>query len=122
MKTDIENFLKSGAYLPKPLRDFHDSKEVFKTMHSIVAVEKNEYAKDVSWVAGQCYVIDIFLWFMARRGWTLQRSRVDADFRDLGADIKARRDQETEAFRQMLAERSANEKVSHTAGRTTENL
>lgn len=120
MKTDIETFLKSGAYLPKPLRDFHDSKEVFKTMHATVAIEKNEYAKDVSWVVGQCYVIDIFLWFMARRGWTLQRSRVDADFRDLGADIEARRKQETDAFRQMIESRSSANSHYPTAVRVSE--
>lgn len=105
MKTDIENFLKSGAYLPKPLRDFHDAKEVFKTMHATISPD-NESIKPVNWVHGQCYVIDIFLWFMARRGWTLQRSRVDADFRDLGADIETRRQQDAAAFRQMLQSRS----------------
>lgn len=103
MNTD--EFLKSGAYLPAPLRDFHDQKEVFKTMHGTMDLSKNEYAKTVSWIVGQCYVIDVFLWFMARRGWTLQRSRARVDFRDLGVDIKAQRDAEAEAFRAMLAER-----------------
>jgi len=104
MKTSIDHFLKSGAYLPPPLRDFHDQKEVFKTMHATISPE-NESIKPVSWVNGQCYVIDIFLWFMARRGWTLQRSRVDADFRDLAADIEARRAQDAEMFRAIMLER-----------------
>jgi hypothetical protein len=92
MSTDIKSYLKTGAYLPKPLRDFHDQKEVFKTMHAMID-PANESIKSVGWVQGQCYVIDIFLWFMAARGWTLQRSRVKADFRDLDADIEARREE-----------------------------
>ena len=74
-ETDIDQWLKSGEYLPEPLRDFHDQKDVFKAMHQIIDVKGHDYAKPVDWIAGQCYVIDIFLWFMARRGWTLQRTR-----------------------------------------------
>jgi hypothetical protein len=103
-----DSYVQSGAYLPMPLRDFHDAKAVFKTMHECVAVEKNEYAKHITWVAGQCYVIDIFLWFMAKRGWTLQRSRADVEFLDLDADIKAAEDERTEQFKTMLSEFRAN--------------
>lgn len=106
MKIDADTYLKSGAYLPAPLRDFHDAKDVFKTMHGIVDVQKNEYAKSVTWVTGQCYVIDIFLWFMARRGWTLQRSRASVDFRDLQADIANHRATQSAAFSEMLANRT----------------
>lgn len=104
MKTNIETFLKSGVYLPAPLRDFHDQKDVFKTMHAAISPE-NESIRDVSWRQGHCYVIDIFLWFMARRGWTLQRSRVDADFRDLPADVADHRARASAAFAEMLARR-----------------
>lgn len=102
MKTDIETFLKSGAYLPAPLRDFHDAKDVFKAVHAGID-PASEGIKRVSWIDGHCYVVDIFLWFMARRGWTLQRSRVDADFRDLAADIETHRKQEAEAFSSFMA-------------------
>lgn len=105
-KIDIQGFLESGGYLPKPLRDFHDSKEIFKMIHATMDINKNEYAKDITWVSGQCYVIDIFLWFMARRGWTLQRSRVNAEFRDLSADINEHKNSEAEIFRNILAEHS----------------
>ncbi|CAM3121469.1 hypothetical protein [Cupriavidus taiwanensis] len=79
----LEAWLKSGKYLPEPLRDFHDQKEVFMAMHEIVNVEGNAMAARVDWISGQCYVIDIFLWFMARRGYTLQRSRAPVPFLDL---------------------------------------
>ena len=105
-KLNMDQWLKSGQYLPQPLRDFHDQKDVFKLMHSRINVEGHEYAKVVNWVAGQCYVIDIFLWFMARRGWTLQRSRTALEFNDLDAEKKEHRDQMFASFSQMLQDRA----------------
>ena len=96
-----DQWLKAGKHLPAPLRDFHDQKDVFKAMHSLISPD-NLSLQRVSWVDGQCYVIDIFLWFMARRGWTLQRVRAKGDFRDLGADVKAVQDAETGAFQEYL--------------------
>ena len=105
MKKDIDTFLQSGKYLPKPLRDFHDAKEVLKTIHGTMNIEKNEYARKVNWITGSCYVIDVFLWFMARRGWTMQRSRANVDFLDLNEDIELRRKKDAEMLTQMLADR-----------------
>ena len=103
-----DEYLKSGAYLPAPLRDFHDQKDVFKTMHSMIDVPTHcSELAHFNWCAGHIYVIDIFLWWMARRGWTLQRSRARIDFRDLQADIDGSRAIETAAFQKFLAERKA---------------
>lgn len=88
MDDKTTEWLKSLKYLPEPLRDFHDQKDVFKAMHDIINVQGHEYARSVDWVTGQCYVIDIFLWFMARRGYTLQRSRAKVPFRDLHEDVE----------------------------------
>ena len=99
--SDIEMFLKSGRYLPVCLRDFHAQKDVFKTIHTRIDPE-NESIKPVSWITGHCYVIDVFLWFMARRGWTLQRSRAKLDFRDLDEDIAERSEDEHRAFATLL--------------------
>jgi hypothetical protein len=75
------------------MRDFHDAKDLFKAMHEL---QKPADPSDVigghysiDFVTGQCYVIDRFLWFMARRGYTLQRSRARLPFRDLQADVSA---------------------------------
>ena len=88
-KVNIEAWLKSGKHLPEPLRDFHDQKELFRAMHEVIAEPGPEdLIKRPSWVEGQCYVIDVFLWFMARRGYTLQRTRTAGDFRDLGEDVR----------------------------------
>ncbi len=87
---DMDTWLK-GRYLPECLRDFHDQKDVFKAIHQTTRVEGHPYAGKVDWVAGQCYVIDIFLWWMAQRGYTLQRSRTRMEFRSLHADVDTAR-------------------------------
>lgn len=85
---DVKKWLESGENLPEFMRDFHDQKELFKTMHSLYS--DNEGAKDKpNWMQGQIYVIDWFLWFMASRGYTLQKSRKELKFNVLDDDIKA---------------------------------
>ena len=84
MNSKLEVWLHSGKYLPKFLRDFHDQKDLFKSIHTLYA--DSESLKDIvpSWVSGQIYVIDCFLWFMASRGYTLQKSRKkDVEFLDI---------------------------------------
>ncbi len=88
MDEKTRTWLKSGKYLPRQLRDFHDAKTAFKVMHRCIAIENNVLAKDVSWVTGQGYVIDIFLWFMAMNGYTLQKNRSKQNFADLDETIK----------------------------------
>jgi hypothetical protein len=87
VSADLDAWLRSAAYLPPPLRDFHDQKDVFKAMHAIIKEDPAALIKRPDWVAGQCYVIDVFLWFMARRGYTLQRTRKKLPFRDLQEDV-----------------------------------
>ena len=98
--------MESGEHLPALMRDFHDQKDLFKSIHELVDFGGHD---EVTWVAGHCYVIDIFLWFMAKRGYTLQRSRKRLPFRDIGADIegatKHRRDASTAViYRAMIAD------------------
>lgn len=107
--TNVEAWLKSGEYLPEPLRDFHDQKEVFKAIHQTINVEGHEYAKPVNWIAGQCYVIDIFLWWMARRGYTLQRTRRRGDFRDLETDVAEQTRKREEHFLGLMRAQSASQ-------------
>ena len=74
-------WMNSGKYLPKILRDFHDQKDLFKTMHYLY--RDSQSVKDVpNWINGQIYVIDWFLWYMAQRGYTLQKSRKRVKFRE----------------------------------------
>lgn len=106
MNNKLKTWRENGLYLPKFLRDFHAQKDIFKTIHRFVKVEEHDYCKDISWVAGQCYVIDIFLWYMARKGWTLQRSRQKLEFENIYDDIAAREKEETEIFKQAIENRN----------------
>lgn len=101
-ETNIDQWLKSGEYLPEPLRDFHNQKDVFKAMHEIIQERPGDTIKRPSWIEGQVYVIDIFLWFMARRGWTLQRTRRTGNFRDLDADVTAQTERRNAAYMAAL--------------------
>jgi len=104
---EIQTWIGDGKYLPAPLRDFHDQKDCFKAMHSIIQVGNHEYAKDIGWVAGQCYTIDIFLWFMAHHGWTLQKSRQKLDFRSLESSIALVKQKESEHFAAFVQSRKS---------------
>ena len=92
MKLSTAEWLKSGKYLPAALRDFHDQKDVFKAIDQTIHKDPHALVKRPDWVSAQCYVIDVFLWYMARRGYTLQKTRFQGELRDLGADVSACRE------------------------------
>lgn len=102
MDDKLKQWRISGKYLPPFLRDFHDQKDLFKNVHTFVDVKGHEYCKDIDWVAGHCYVIDIFLWYMARKGYTLQRSRQRLEFENVHDDTKARKQEEIEGVKQLI--------------------
>lgn len=97
MSPEVQAWRENGKHLPAILKDFHAQKEVFQTMHMMLgAAGADDVIKRPSTVEGQCYVIDCFLWFMARHGYTLQRSRAQLEFDDLAEHVKF--------FKQRLAE------------------
>lgn len=97
---ELQAWLESGAYLPEFMRDFHDQKDLFKTIHELV--NQNEGTRCVNWVDAQIYTIDVFLWFMARRGYTLQRSRAKQSFLDIHQTIANQAKRRDEAFDKLL--------------------
>lgn len=100
--TNVDAWLKSGEYLPEWMRDFHDQKEIFKAIHEIIST--NEGTKHISWMDAHIYTIDVFLWFMARRGYTLQRTRRRGNFRDLTTDVQAQTEKRNAAFTAALTQ------------------
>ncbi len=100
-------YVESGHHLPRDFRDFHDQKDLFKTIDaSIDWQERQSHARGdrVLWTDAHVYVIDIFLWFMAQRGWTLQRSRAHVDFRSYRSDLESRQQEESRAFQDLLSD------------------
>lgn len=90
----VQEYLESGMYLPQFMRDFHDQKDVFKFLDEVqeTNIEKHrngDRSDSVSWRNAQVYTIDIFLWVMARHGYTLQRSRKKLPFPDIYQTIEA---------------------------------
>lgn len=69
----IKEWLEKQLHLPTFLRDFHDQKDLFKSVHWWGKPPQDTYY--VSWVNAQCYVTDYFLKFMALHGYTLQKTR-----------------------------------------------
>ena len=76
----LSEWMKRGEHLPEFMRAFHDQKDLFKAIHSLY--QDNDGAEEKpTWVQGHIYVIDWFLWYMALRGYTLQKSRKKVDFK-----------------------------------------
>jgi len=81
----VKKWRDKGNHLPRFMRDFHDQKELFKAIHDLTA---HEIKDRLGWVDAHIYTIDMFLWFMARHGYTLQRSRKRMDFEDLHHNVE----------------------------------
>lgn len=69
---------KNGEYkfLPKKFRDFHKQKNLFKSIYDEVDYDKKfEDAKyyKITWTTFHVNVINVFLYQMALRGYTLQK-------------------------------------------------
>lgn len=89
MDENLKRYVESADYLPDVLKDFHDQKLLFKRLGEIVKNRKDGYTDNVSWTAGQVYTIDVFLYYMAVHGYTLQRSRKQVDFENIDEDLHA---------------------------------
>ena len=102
MKKEVIEWRKNGKHLPDFMRDFHDQKDLFKALYQIIDVEKHEMAGHIKWVEGHCYVVDVFLWFMAKYGYTLQKNRTKLDFEDIYKAIGKTRDERNVSFNKLL--------------------
>ena len=89
MDENVKQWREAGKHYHPIMRDFHDAKDLFKLIHTVTNVEDHKYCGDISWVKGQCYVVDIFLWCMARYGYTLQKTRTKLNFEDIHADLES---------------------------------
>jgi len=84
-------------YLPVEFRDFHDQKDLFKVMGS-----RMNLPNGMSWVDAHVFIVDYFLWFMAARGYTLQKSRFNGDFHSLESDITEFKKEQDEILAKLI--------------------
>lgn len=102
---DTKEWIKKGRHLPMFLRDFHDQKDVFKTIDRLNS-ENKESPHYVPWTSAQVYVIDTFLRAMAACGWTLQRAPKTRTYVSLTDEIRKRKEQEIDMLNQVFTNRS----------------
>lgn len=103
MDAKLIKWRAAGKHLPPFFRDFHNQKAVFKGMHELVQMPESDIGGKITWVEGHCYVIDRFLWFMARHGYTLQRSRANQNFDSLDDNLAVLEKERTASLQKMLA-------------------
>lgn len=98
------NLMKDGNYLPPFMRDFHAQKRLFKAIQSHYAgrIQEDRLLSGLNWVMAHTYVVDLFLWFMALHGYTLQKSRANEEFYDLDGFLKKFEQEQLETLRQEL--------------------
>lgn len=96
----VQNWRKNGKHLPPFMRDFHDQKDLFKSIRDIYEPLQEPY--EINWVTAQIYTIDRFLWFMAAHGYTLQKNRSKLDFNWIEHTIKMTREQELDSLKHIL--------------------
>lgn len=89
MDKKLKNYLDSGEYLPDFMMDFHDQKLLFKRLNRIVENRQDGYTDNINWIEAQVYTVDIFLYFMADHGYTLQKSRKKVDFSSITDEMAA---------------------------------
>ncbi|WP_372774506.1 hypothetical protein [Pantoea sp. WEP] len=94
----LSDWLTSGEYMPEFLRDFHSQKDLFKAMHNTIT----NADENGNWRDGHIYVVDTFLWYMARCGYTLQRSRKQVPFKNMEDDIDRYKKEMSAHFSKML--------------------
>lgn len=79
--------VKESNHLPEFLRDFHDQKDLFKTIWEWWG-DKIEDSTSIKWIDAHIFTIDYFLWFMGIHGYKLQKDRTkNVDFRDIQETI-----------------------------------
>ena len=111
----MDEWLKSGGYLPAFMRDFHAQKDIFKWLAGPVQNAREHAEKEgrmdmlprFSWVEAHIFVVDFFLWYMAKHGYTLQPMRQDYKHKSWDESIAAMREESGKALAAMLRREKA---------------
>ena len=110
MDEELRKWREDQKHLPKFMRDFHNCKELFKGISEYLVCEDGHPAKNVNWVQAHCYTIDLFLWFMAEHGYTLQRSRANKKFSDLDERLEDINKNRKASFAKIISGKQEQEK------------
>lgn len=95
----LREYLESNKHLPPEMRDFHDAKDLFKTIGDRDTSPHEGIEDIVNWRQGMVYTIDHFLWYMAIHGYELRKVKGKIPRKDLAEALEEGREERTEAFR-----------------------
>lgn len=98
----FKSWRKAGGHLPAIMKDFHRQKEIFAAVHELVEFDPKDIGGDINPVEAHCYVMDRFLWFMARHGYTLQKSRSKQNFDSLEDNLRTLSQERLALFAQAI--------------------
>jgi hypothetical protein len=105
---NVKQWIEKQRHLPRFMRDFHDAKDLFKSIHQWDK-KAGEPPYGISWSGAQIYVIDTFLRFMAYHGYVLQKTRRKGDYCDIHMSLrdyeKERDESAAKALNDYLASR-----------------
>lgn len=97
----IRAWIDEQKHLPAFMRDFHDQKDLFKTMGGL---NHDPPHPNHTWMDIHICTVDKFLWWMAFHGYTMQKCRTKMPFQDFSEAVTDRENKETEVFRRFLKE------------------
>lgn len=83
MDKNLIEYLGNGDYLPSVMNDFHDQKDIFQFLATLSKKNDGFGMDEFSWVMGHVYIVDVFLWYMAKHGFTLQKCRKNLPFNNV---------------------------------------
>ena len=96
--------LNNQNNLPDFMKDFHDQKDLFKTIWSWWGKEIEDEL-NIKWVNAMIFTIDKFLWFMGLHGYKLQKDRTkDVDFFDISDSMMQYEKKSLESLNNLLSE------------------
>ncbi len=100
----LDKYMSNQENLPDFLKDFHDQKDFFKAIYEQYSNSNSkELLSRVNWVDAHCFTIDVFLWWMGKHGYKLQKSRKKGvDFFDPMETIKHYTELRTNKFSKVL--------------------
>lgn len=90
-------------YLPDFMKDFHDQKDLFKSLHEMWAKRLETELPNFNWRDSHIYTVDFFLWFMGLHGYKLQKIKSkDVEFYDIEKTIEESRRKRIESLSKVL--------------------
>lgn len=108
----VKEWRASGEHLPKFFRDFHDQKALMGAMHYFTRKEECKELEAINLVNGHVYIVDVFLHFMARHGYTLQKTRKNLPFEDIEENISQYLDMTRNQFYNLISGEKNDDKQS----------